>query len=164
MRPHISCEEAYASDEGQSIEFKSSLRWDYQKEEVNRELEASVVKTVAAFLNADGGVLLIGVNDRKQVLGLHRDYTTLKEKPNKDGWELHLQQVLTSAFGSEFYARNVRVGFCKFGDKDVCIVTVSRSRKPVFVQEATRSGRTDTLYVRVGNSTKALHQGGAGVC
>jgi predicted HTH transcriptional regulator len=80
-------------------------------------MEGAVIKTVAAFLNTDGGVLLIGVNDRKQVLGLEADYKTLTTKPNKDGFELALQQVLSKAIGADFYVRDVRVGFCNMDGK-----------------------------------------------
>jgi Schlafen, AlbA_2 len=93
----ISCEDAYAREESQTIEFKSTLRWDSESQKANKELERAVVKTIAAFLNTDGGVLLIGVDDEKKVLGLEGDYKTLPEKPNKDGFELALQQALSKA-------------------------------------------------------------------
>lgn len=152
----LSCEEAYAQEECQTVEFKSSLRWDHKQQKASKEVEGAVTKTVAAFLNTDGGTLLIGVNDKKLVLGLESDYRTLTQKPNRDGLELTLQQRLTEAIGPNLYARNVRVGFCQIDGKDICIIAVRAAQKPVFVQEATASGRTDTLYVRVGNATKAL--------
>jgi type I restriction enzyme R subunit len=36
--------------------------------------EDAVVKTVAGFLNTDGGTLLIGVAPDRQVVGLDHDY------------------------------------------------------------------------------------------
>jgi hypothetical protein len=152
----LSCEEAYAQEECQTVEFKSSLRWDYKQQKSNKEVEWAVIKTVAAFLNTEGGILLIGVDDKKVVLGLEPDYQTLTQKPNKDGFELALQQRLTDAIGPKLYARNVRVGFCQIDGKDICIVAVRPAQKPVFVQDTTPTGRTDTLYVRVGNATKPL--------
>jgi hypothetical protein len=153
----ISCEEAYSRDECQTIEFKSSLRWDHESQERTKIMEGAVVKTVAAFLNTDGGVLLIGVNDKKQVLGLEADYKTLTTKPNKDGFELALQQVLSKALGADSYVRDVRVGFCNMDGKEICVVSVDRSQKPIIIEESTPAGTQPTLYVRVGNATKPLN-------
>jgi hypothetical protein len=50
------------SGEGQNLEFKSSLRWDLNLSQVNKELTKTVAKTVAGFMNGDGGTLLIGVS------------------------------------------------------------------------------------------------------
>jgi hypothetical protein len=153
--PRISCEQAYAGDEGQTVEFKSSFRWDYKLGKTNKDIEGAVIKTVAAFLNTDGGVLLIGVDDNKAVLGLAPDYQSLKTKPNRDGWTLALQQALTQAIGADLFARNVKIGFCALEGKDICILTVRRARRAVFVEE-TAGGRRETLYVRLGNATRSL--------
>jgi hypothetical protein len=47
-------------DESSELEFKSSLRWDYKENKLNTGLEKVIMKTIAAFNNGDGGVLLIG--------------------------------------------------------------------------------------------------------
>ena len=55
-----------AAGESKTLEFKSSLRWDRREECVNKALEGVVVKTLAGFLNAAGGTLLIGVRRRRR--------------------------------------------------------------------------------------------------
>jgi len=40
--PRITCEQAIAQDEGQTIEFKSSLRWDFKLGRVTKEKEVEV--------------------------------------------------------------------------------------------------------------------------
>ncbi len=68
--------------EGKSLEFKSSLLWDYKQNEINKELKKAVMKNVAAFLNTSGGILLIGIDDNRKVLGLDKDIQTVpKKKP-----------------------------------------------------------------------------------
>jgi hypothetical protein len=57
-------------------------------------MEHSVVKTARGLLNAEGGSLLIGVNDPGKVLGLDDDLGTLGSKANVDGYELFLRQLL----------------------------------------------------------------------
>jgi predicted HTH transcriptional regulator len=42
-------------------------------------------------MNAEGGTLIIGVDDEYKVLGLQKDYETLK-KQNPDGFEIELRQ------------------------------------------------------------------------
>ncbi len=41
-----------AAGEGQYVEFKSSLLWDYRQERVNKDLYEPVMKNVTAFLNS----------------------------------------------------------------------------------------------------------------
>ena len=55
------------------VEFKSTARWNLKEECKDKRMEDAVVKTVAGFLNTDGGTLLIGVDDDRQVIGLTHD-------------------------------------------------------------------------------------------
>ena len=54
-------DEILANDEDFAVEFKSTARWDLREGKPNKAMEDAVVKTVAGFLNTDGGTLLIGV-------------------------------------------------------------------------------------------------------
>jgi hypothetical protein len=55
------------------LEFKSTLQWDVRQAQANHNLRISVLRTVAAFMNSQGGTLVIGVDDDGTVLGLDRD-------------------------------------------------------------------------------------------
>jgi predicted HTH transcriptional regulator len=63
--------------EGPTIEFKESFRRDSKTGNVNKELSKVVVKTIAAFLNTNGGSLLIGVADNGAIIGIEADIDTL---------------------------------------------------------------------------------------
>ena len=154
--PRITCEQAISQDEGQTIEFKSSLRWDLNQRRVGKEVEGAVIKTVAAFLNSDGGVLMIGVSDDKVALGLEADYRTITDKPNKDGFLLTLQQTLSNAFGTDNFTRYLRIDFCNISGKEICVVYVRPARSEMFVQEKTALGSKQSFYIRVSNATKSL--------
>ena len=154
--PKITCEQAISQDEGQTIEFKSSLRWDLNLRRVNKEVEGAVVKTVAAFLNTEGGVLMIGVSDDKVALGLDADYSSITDKPNKDGFLLILQQVLSNAFGTDNFTRYLRIDFCNISGKEICVVYVKPARREVFVAERTASGSKQSFYIRVFNATRSI--------
>ena len=136
--------------ESAELEFKSSLRWDYQQDAKNKALEKVVAKTVAGFANAKGGVLLIGVDDEGVVLGLEPDYRTLS-KGNRDGFELHLTQVLGAALGESVLAF-VTVTFHEVDGSDVCQVGVEPCDHPVYLLD----GGDSALFVRMGNLTRAL--------
>jgi type I restriction enzyme R subunit len=60
--------------ESAHTEFKSSVRWDHQKQQKNKEIEQTIIRAVAAFLNTDGGDLFIGVDDAGAIIGLIEDY------------------------------------------------------------------------------------------
>ncbi len=138
-----------AQDESMALEFKSSLRWDYKLERVMAHIEEAILKTVAAFLNTDGGTLIIGANDSNNVLGLDKDYETL-EKPNRDGFQLHLINLASSSLGKEF-CQYIQIAFENANSKEVCKVTVQPSPVPVYM------GKERRLYIRTGNSTQQLN-------
>ena len=151
----ISCRQIPLLQEGDTVEFKSSLRWDYRENRQNADLEKVVVKTVAGFLNSEtGGNLVIGIDDRGQVLGLEPDYSTLKTRPNRDGFEQMLQQVLIGAFGARCYAKWVKVRFCSAEEKDLCVIAVDPATEAIYPRE---KGSEDALFVRIGNTTRPLN-------
>ena len=139
------------SGEGEKLEFKSSLRWDHREDRVNRALEAVVVKTIAGFLNAAGGTLLIGVDDAGATAGLSADYRSLR-KPDRDGFELHLQQVIGRDLGEAVSASFLTVNFHEIDGQDICQVTVEPSDYPIYVEHQSEA----LFYLRVGNGTRAL--------
>jgi len=100
-RSPISCAEIPSLDEGEMVEFKSSLRWDYRKQQPSRDIERAIAKSVVGFLNSThGGTLIVGISDEKEVLGLDADYSSFKRaKPDRDGFELTLHQILINAVG-----------------------------------------------------------------
>ncbi|MBT4889994.1 MAG: TIR domain-containing protein [Rhodospirillales bacterium] len=70
--------EALASGETQYVEFKETLRWDVRLVSANKELVKAVARTIAGLMNSDGGLLLIGVDDHGNTIGLERDFKSLK--------------------------------------------------------------------------------------
>lgn len=68
--------------ESQTVEFKSTARWNTRAGQCDKKMEHVIVKTVCGFLNAEGGTLLIGVDDDGTVIGLAEDLATLGSKAN----------------------------------------------------------------------------------
>lgn len=138
--------------EGPLLEFKSSLRWDMQEQRINRNLEAVVMKTMAGFLNSHiGGTLLIGVSDDGELVGLEKDYQTLK-KTNQDGFEQTLMTAISTNLGADLCS-NVHILFHVIDQKDVCRVIISPALRPVFFSQ----GNTPKFFVRTGGGTRDLN-------
>jgi ATP-dependent Lon protease len=142
-----------AEHENSRVEFKSSARWNYRKGGQDSALELAVVKTVAGFMNAKGGTLLIGVDDEGQILGLENDYK-ITPKGNKDGLELWLTTAFMNCLGKT-ESMGLDVSFTRIDGADVCLIDVNPASKPVFVN-APKSKIEDEFYVRMNNQTQKL--------
>ena len=103
----VTIEDLINEGESGELEFKSSLRWDLSERIVNKKLEDVAMKTVAAFANSEGGILLIGVADDGQVLGLESDYHSLSEA-DRDKFELHLRNLLNKHCGTSYVGIHVK--------------------------------------------------------
>lgn len=138
--------------EGPLLEFKSSFRWDMAESRINRALEGVVMKTLAGFLNShDGGTLLIGIADNGDVVGLEKDYQTLKRQ-DQDGLEQTIMTAISTNLGADLCSF-VHVLFHVIDGKEVCRLIISPSIRPVFLNQ----GNTPKFYVRTGGGTRDLN-------
>lgn len=142
--------EVIGGGENDYVEFKSSLRWDYERGEVNKSLEHVIAKTLAAFMNSEGGKLFIGVNDAGEILGIERDCATLKNQ-NKDGFLLQLTQIINQYLGKEFN-QYIAIRVVQISGKDVCIVEAANSAMPVFLN----NGDKEEFYIRASASSQPM--------
>jgi hypothetical protein len=140
-----------AKGESANLEFKSSFRWDLKENKLNRALEGVVLKTLAGYMNSDGGTLLIGVADDGSIVGLDNDYKTLK-KQDRDGFEQALMTAVATQLGGDA-CHNVQTVFQSLEQKDICRVIATPAHRPVYL----RTGDTPKLYVRTGVSTRELN-------
>ena len=155
----VTLEDMIADDESDELEFKSTLRWDLKEEAVNKKLEDVIMKTVAAFANSKGGILLIGVTDDGEVLGLEPDYHSLGGV-DRDKFELHLRNLLNQQFGTGFVTSKIIIKFHEVGDKEVCQIETSPAKEPVIVNIKDKNGQSvEKLYVRSGNSSQEITLG-----
>lgn len=143
-------EELILSGESESVEFKSTLRYDLRQKTVNKKLEYVIAKTISAFLNSKGGHLFIGIDDNQNALGLHDDINTLK-KQNIDGFELQMIEIIKKYIGNEF-SSHIKIDFPEYDGQKICLISVSQSSKPVFVSF---EGKQD-FFIRSGCSSQPL--------
>jgi hypothetical protein len=95
LRSHRQADELLKQQESKTLEFKASLRWNLKENrQDDKAITHSVLKTIAGFLNTEGGDLLIGVADDRTVLGIDHD-----QLDNDDKFMLHLTQVVRNGLG-----------------------------------------------------------------
>jgi type I restriction enzyme R subunit len=158
LKGHRNAEELIKRGESKTLEFKSTLRWSMKDNKKDDTFVThATLKTIAAFLNTDGGDLLLGVADDGSVIGIERD-----ELDNDDKYMRHLAQVVRNGLGD-------RAGTCIdsktqiVGGKTVCVVSCQRSPEPVLLKwkglEKTEIG---DFFVRSGPGTVVLPPDSAG--
>lgn len=141
--------------EGRMIEFKPSLQSYVRDGKVHfgKFNRFEIVRTIAAFLNSkDGGFLLVGVGDDRQVLGLENDFQLSGDssKDPKDYFKIQVDYIIKNNFKS--MASNIIGNFVKLEDRDIFVFKIRPSSKPIFIvndTEGDRSAHKKEFYVRL---------------
>ena len=152
LRSYCKAEELIKQGESKTLEFKSTLRWNRKEDRKDgRRITHAALKTIAAFLNTEGGDLLLSVADDGSVVDIERD-----RLDNDDKFMLHLAQAVRSGLGD-------RAGTCIdpkvqiVDGKSVCVVSCQRSPEPVFLTWKGVDTETDgDFFVRSGPGTVKL--------
>jgi len=149
------------SGEHRFLEFKSSARWNLRESKTDKKIEEIILKSISAFSNAEGGKLLIGVDDNGEILGLENDFNTLKEA-NKDHFEIHLRNIINNAFGKDFATTNVNINFPLIDEIEICEIDIDAGRAPIYLDVVNKDGlKQKKFYVRSGNTSQDLDIGEA---
>ncbi|GAB4424977.1 MAG: hypothetical protein Kow0031_04270 [Anaerolineae bacterium] len=139
-----------ANGESQYLEFKSSFSWDYRRNSINRDLNKAVMKNVVGFMNTTGGVILMGVADDGEILGLEQEFQSLR-KPDVDGFENGFNTTFSTMIGAE-YRPYLKVDFEVIEGKTVCRLVVLPAPEPVYLHLK----NSEEFYIRTGNSSQPL--------
>jgi type I restriction enzyme R subunit len=152
LRAHRQADELIKRGESKTLEFKATLRWNLREnKQDDKVITHAVLKTIAAFLNTEGGDLLIGVADNGSIVGMEHD-----RLESDDKFMRHLAQVVRNGLGD-------RAGTCIdpktqiVQGKTVCLVSCQRSPEPVFLKWKGAEEHPDgDFYVRSGPGTVKL--------
>jgi len=147
----VNLEVLLATGENERVEFKASARWDYRQQKHNPALEVLISKTIAGFLNAKGGTLVIGVDDKGEVLGLKQDYGTLMRRQDRDGYQQYLVNIISSMLGKEVFG-DLEISIREVEGEEVCVIEARPSPRPVYAKE----GQQTSFYLRAANTTQPL--------
>lgn len=143
---NTSSKELISRGESEAIEFKSSLRWNYKANKIDKAIELASIKTIAALLNSNGGNLFIGVNDEGKILGLTKD-----QFPNEDKMLLHLTSLIKAKI-SPNHLQFISLQIETLVDLQYLRIDCTKSLFPAFVTH----NEKEMFYIRTGPSTTNL--------
>lgn len=142
----ISAEEKLlAAGESEKLEFKSSLHWNVVANKADKAMEHSVLKTIVAYLNSEGGTLLVGVKDDATVLGIEID-----QFPSEDKFLLHFTNLVNDKIGKH-YGDQIQWSLKDVQGRRILRVDCKASSTAVFLKN-----NGEEFYIRSGPSSVQL--------
>jgi hypothetical protein len=145
----LSAIELINAGESDVIEFKSTLRTNLHTQKYDEKMEFAVVRTIAGFLNGQGGTLLIGIADNGDAVGLDFD-----KFASEDKMSLHLGNLIKDKIGDTYFPY-IHSHFDDFQDQRILSVRCEKCAKPAYIRDNTQQ----RFFVRSGNSTSELTGG-----
>jgi len=137
--------------ENKHVEFKSTLLYDIRETRETEVVKHSVLKTLAAFTNTEGGTLLIGVRDEGDIFGLAKDNKLLgvpsaaAAATRQDTFRQRLDSLTEAAFDNAFSGL-LDVAFVELTGKEICVASVRPSAVPYYLQES--GGKPAQFFIR----------------
>lgn len=135
--------------EGESyrVEFKETFSLDVRTRKKEKFIELSALKTIVGFLNSDGGVLLIGVEDEGSVSGIADEVVKL-HRGNYDKYLLHFKNQVKSRIGEQYYPF-IEQKLLQVANQRILLVRCEPSKAPCYLD-----GKD--FYVRTNPATDKL--------
>ncbi len=145
--------------ENENIEYKSSIvfRAGIAEPAIDEQIK-EIVKTIAGFINGNGGTLYIGVTDTLKRCGIEGDFAYLNSssvdryngqyKLNVDGYENKIRNAVCALLNSSagnllHFSTNTR------NSKTIMTININKGDYPILFNST-------LLYQRQGNSTRLL--------
>ena len=135
-----------ADGESDRVEFKATLRKNTHTRENDDRMGDTVIKTIAGFLNTDGGTLFVGVKDDGSILG-----TDFDGFANEDKMSLHLTTLVNNKIERSAWAA-IRANFRDVHGARVLVVECDKASSPAYVKQEKRY----VFYMRTNNATVEL--------
>jgi predicted HTH transcriptional regulator len=135
--------------EGEHLEFKSTARTNLKTGKTDDAIILSWLKSIAGFLNSNGGTLIIGVGDDLKPVD---DLLSVDNFSNTDKCYLFLTQRIRSALGS-LAVDLITICPERLQDSRVFVIECRRSSEPIYCK---MSKGTEEFFVRHGPQTNSL--------
>lgn len=143
---HLSLSDIITHGESSDVEFKSTLRVNLHTGNKDPRIELTAMKTIAGFLNSNGGILTIGIADDGTPLGIDADGFE-----NEDKMSLHLVNLINNRIGPTW----MQFIHARFEDYDSCrimVIECTKAKSPTFLKDE----NFERFYIRTGPSTTEL--------
>ncbi len=132
--------------EGETQEFKSTLRTNLHTNQSDKKIEHSILKTITGFLNSKGGNLYIGVTDEGKILGIEKD-----NFENTDKFHLHFTNLFKQKIGKK-HLNLIDTKMIPIKDRHIFRIECRKSKTPIFIKDC----QEELFYTRVGPQTTEL--------
>lgn len=132
--------------ESSDLEFKSTLRWNLKTDKLDKNVELASLKNIVAFLNSEGGTLLVGIKDDGTILGVEKD-----QFASEDKYLLHFNNLIRRHIGLEF-SQHINFELKDLDSKKILVIDCEPSDNPVFLKH----NSAEDFYVRVGPGSRKL--------
>lgn len=164
-----------SAGENHFVEFKSSILWStrFSDQQINESFSPDlkkfgragskfiIAKSIAGFLNADGGDLIIGVKENKsdikdEIIGVESEFYKLTDQCVDGYRRMILDQIVKDFFGKDIFHHindYVKIYFKNIENKTVCHLSISKSDRKVFVN----FNKVGHFFVRIDATTRELN-------
>lgn len=133
--------------EGKHLEFKQTLSLCMREKQKKDYVEHAILKTLCGFMNTDGGVLLVGVDDDGLIVGVDREMKMLY-KSNRDEYFKKIRNLVDANLGIE-NSSFIDWKLHDVDEKSVLRFEVRQSTRPVFLKKS-------EFYIRTNPATDKL--------
>ncbi|MBA7525680.1 hypothetical protein ES705_17833 [subsurface metagenome] len=132
--------------ENETIEFKTTFKWDVRENRCNRDLPKEVSQTICAFSNSRGGKIFIGITDDGELYGIEDDINNCFNR-SIDVLQRDIPQSIKEILGGA--GINFSMEIESYENKNICVISVQPSEEPVFYENR-------EFYVRIGTADYKL--------
>lgn len=133
--------------EGKHLEFKQTLSLCVREKQKKDYVEHAILKTLCGFMNTDGGVLLVGVDDDGLIVGVDREMKMLYKSSN-DEYFKKIRNLVDANLGIE-NSSFIDWKLHDIDEKSVLRFEVRQSTRPVFLKK-------NEFYIRTNPATDKL--------
>lgn len=155
-----------AGGENYDVELKSTFyidtkRMQHQpglelKEYVNDKLKQKLAQEICAFLNRNGGILILGIANDLSLVGCEDDFSV---HPG-DGSSEDKADLIVRAIVEKFFLKpsvvltHLHVQCCSFQGRQIVMIEITKMQRLAFLKKAAAS--SSELYIRIGTSAEPI--------
>lgn len=155
-----------AGGENYDIELKSTFyidtkRMQHQpgleiKEYVNDKLKQKLAQEICAFLNRNGGILLLGIANDLTIVGCEDDFAV---HPG-DGTPEDKADLIVRSIAEKYFLKpsvvltHLHVQCCSFHGRQIVMIEITKMQRLAFLKKEAAS--SSELYIRIGTSAEPI--------
>jgi len=130
---------------GKNVVQKPTFRYNPTTKMADSGVEKTLLSNIDSLLNGDGGIVHIGITEKKPT-GIFNDLKLFpKKKRTQEEFEKKLRETIQNRLSDSHIGRTIRVTFPKTHSVTICEIFVPRSSVPIFV---ITKNRDEEFYVR----------------